>query len=84
MTRFNDERVRFDNTGVTMNPTDGAGITQSLYIGQMRAVDEQEAPKSKKARKRELKAKRQKFGDACSADFKGPWASYEGMEEFKD
>lgn len=58
MTRFNDERVRFDNTGVTMNPTDGAGITQSLYIGQMRAIDDQEVPKSKKARKRELKAKR--------------------------
>ena len=39
---------------------------------------------SKKARKRELKAKRQKFGDACKADFQGPWANYEGMEEFKN
>lgn len=27
--------------------------------------------------------KRQKFGDAASGDFKGPWAIYEGMEEFK-
>ena len=33
VSRFNDERVRFDNTGLTMNPTDGAGITSSLYIG---------------------------------------------------
>ena len=48
------------------------------------AATEDAQPKSKKQRKRELKAKRQAYGDACSADFRGPWASYEGMEEFKD
>ena len=33
ISRFNDERVKFDNTGLSMNPTDGAGITSSLYVG---------------------------------------------------
>ena len=27
--------------------------------------------------------KRQKFGDAATGEFQGPWATYEGMEEFK-
>ena len=35
VSRFNDERVRFDDTGLSMNPTDGAGITSSLYVGQL-------------------------------------------------
>ena len=30
-----------------------------------------------------MKTKREKFGEACSGDFKGPWALYEGMGEFK-
>jgi hypothetical protein len=38
---------------------------------------------SRKAKRRELKMKRQKFGDAAKGDFQGPWATYEGMEEFK-
>lgn len=38
---------------------------------------------SRKAKRRELKMKRQKFGDAATGDFQGPWATYEGMEEFK-
>ena len=36
VSRFNDERVKFDTTGISMNPTDGAGITSSLYVGSMR------------------------------------------------
>jgi len=36
VSRFNDERVRFENTGISMNPTDGAGITSSMYVGQQR------------------------------------------------
>jgi hypothetical protein len=38
---------------------------------------------SRKAKRREMKMKRQKFGEAASGDFQGPWATYEGMEEFK-
>lgn len=49
-------------------------------IGRDRGADEQ---RSKKAKRKELKKTRQKFGEACSGDFKGPWAIYEGMEEFK-
>ena len=70
----------FDNKGTAMNPSDGAGITSALMIGRDRAADEQ---RSRKAKRRELKKTRQKFGDACSGDFKGPWAIYDGMEEFK-
>lgn len=66
-----------------MNPTDSAGITSSMYVGQQRDNSEQ-ISQSKKARRRELKAKRQKFGEAWKADFQGPWATYEGMEEFKN
>ena len=36
VSRFNDERVKFENTGVSMNPTDGAGINSSMYVGQQR------------------------------------------------
>ena len=66
-----------------MNPTDSAGITSSMYVGQQRD-NSQQMSQSKKARRRELKTKRQKFGEACKADFQGPWATYEGMEEFKN
>lgn len=48
VSRFNDERVRFDNTGVSMNPTDGAGITSSLYVGQVREDAQSMAQKSKR------------------------------------
>ena len=78
--KFNEQRVMFDNTGTAMNPTDGAGITSALMIGQDRGAGEQ---RSRKAKRRELKKTRQKFGEACSGNFKGPWAIYEGMEEFK-
>lgn len=72
--------MRFDNTGVAMNPTDGAGITSSLMVGNGQGAQEE---RSRKAKRKEMKMKRQKFGEACSGDFKGPWAIYEGMEEFK-
>ena len=64
-----------------MNPTDGAGVSSKMFIGKDRTLNQE--PMSKKARRKMLKAKRQKFGDACKADFNGPWATYEGMEEFK-
>jgi hypothetical protein len=41
VTRFNDERVKFDNTGISMNPTDSAGITSSMYVGQQRDNSQQ-------------------------------------------
>lgn len=37
---------------------------------------------SKKAYKKELKKKRQRQGDASQGDFMGPWAVYEGMDQF--
>ncbi len=64
VSRFNDERVRFDNTGLSMNPTDGAGVTSSMYVGQMRsqqdgaAASDSMAQMGKKAKRREMKAKR--------------------------
>jgi hypothetical protein len=39
--------------------------------------------KSRKALRRELKLKRQKTGDAATGEFQGPWAIYEGQEQFK-
>lgn len=63
-----------------MNPSDGAGITSALMVGNTKGVGEE---RSKKSKRKEMKMKRQKFGEACSGDFKGPWAIYEGMEEFK-
>jgi hypothetical protein len=38
---------------------------------------------SRKAYRKELKRSRQKAGDAASGEFQGPWAIYEGMEQFK-
>ena len=40
--------------------------------------------KSRKQRRRELKAQREKQGDVGNADFKGPWANYKGMEQFTE
>jgi hypothetical protein len=37
---------------------------------------------SRKQKRREIKIKREKQGDVASADFKGPWATYQGMEKF--
>ena len=39
--------------------------------------------KSRKAYRKELKRTRQDAGDAASGEFQGPWAMYEGMENFK-
>lgn len=39
--------------------------------------------KSRKAYRKELKKKRLRHDDASTGDFMGPWAIYEGMEEFK-
>ena len=63
-----------------MNPSDGAGITSVMMVGNGKGVQEE---RSRKAKRKEIKKNRQKFGEACSGDFKGPWAIYEGMEEFK-
>jgi hypothetical protein len=45
---------------------------------------DQVAPKSKKQLKRERKATREAEGDPAEiGGYKGPWANYAGMEEFK-
>ena len=36
--RFNEQRVKFDNTGMAMNPSDGAGITSALMVGKEKGV----------------------------------------------
>ena len=33
ISRFNEQRVLFDNSGQALNPTDGSGITTSIYVG---------------------------------------------------
>ena len=38
---------------------------------------------SRKAYRKELKKKRMRSGDPASGNFQGPWAIYEGMEQFK-
>lgn len=58
-----------------MNPTDGA---LAQFVGQSREQGEM----SRKQKRRELKKQREKQGDVASADFKGPWATYAGMEKF--
>lgn len=77
----------FQNKGFALNPSDGAGINSNLFVGQKREEGQeekvQEKPQSRKSKRREMKLKREKFGEACSGDFKGPWALYEGMGEFK-
>jgi hypothetical protein len=39
--------------------------------------------KSRKALRKELKRTRQAVGDAATGEFAGPWAIYEGQEQFK-
>ena len=34
--------------------------------------------------KKERKMKRQKAGDPSDENYKGPWAEYDGMEEFRN
>ena len=33
--------MKFDNTGIAMNPSDGAGITSALMIGKEKGVQEE-------------------------------------------
>ena len=45
-------------------------------------LDKDTLIKSKKQKKRDIKSLRQAGGNPLDADFKGPWAVYEGMEEY--
>ena len=49
--RFNEQRVMFDNTGIAMNPSDGAGISSVLMVGSGKGVEE---AGSKKAKRKEI------------------------------
>lgn len=49
----------------------------------MEASVENTLSKNRKAYKKELKKKRQRSGDPASGDYLGPWAIYDGMEQFK-
>jgi len=59
-----------------------------VYSNQVNKLDmdasvENLLSKRRKEYKKELKMKRQKQGDPSSGTFMGPWAIYDGMEEFK-
>ena len=47
--------MKFDNTGVAMNPSDGAGITSALMVGKDKGVKEE---RSRKAKRKEMKKNR--------------------------
>lgn len=81
--QFRDQMHSFQNKGYALNPSDGAGITSNLFVGQKREgilaegveegeggqQEQEEKPISRKAKRRELKKLRQKFGEAHSGDF---------------
>jgi hypothetical protein len=68
-----------------MNPSDNSARVFSSHIRTFdgESTVEGGVSQSRKAYRKALKRTRQKAGDAASGDFQGPWALYEGMEQFK-
>lgn len=89
--KFHEQYHNFENFGYALNPSDNAGILgarKMVYSNTVNKIDldanvENGLSKERKEYKMELKKKRQKAGDPASGDFMGPWAIYEGMEQFK-
>ena len=88
--KFHEQFHNFENFGHAINPSDNAGLggRKTVFSNTVKKLDteanvENALSKERKEYKVELKKKRQKFGDAASGEFMGPWAVYEGMEHFK-
>ncbi|TNV80538.1 hypothetical protein FGO68_gene16839 [Halteria grandinella] len=85
--KFHEQFHNFENFGHALNPSDNSH-SALVFSNHVEKVDteanvEGGAGKSRKAYRKELKRTRLAAGDAASGDFQGPWAIYEGMEQFK-
>lgn len=93
---FSEQFYNYRTYGVVMNPENGGDKylkKREGLLGAFEDIDADEvignrmsvyAASSKQEREltKAIKAKRVKAGDASSADYMGPWAYYEGEEQF--
>lgn len=85
--KFDEQFYTFENFGYAQDPTVGKS-ENVVHAGEYRKVDFESnahGPKTKESLefKKQLRAKRKREGEAGKEDFLGPWAFYEGEEDFR-
>mmetsp|Transcript_11593 Transcript_11593/g.13161 ORF Transcript_11593/g.13161 Transcript_11593/m.13161 type:complete len:453 (-) Transcript_11593:218-1576(-) len=85
--KFDEQFYTFENFGHAQDPTFNRG-GNVISAEQYRKVDygkDAHGPNSKEALeyKKQLRKKRKKEGEPGKADYLGPWAFYEGEEDFR-
>jgi hypothetical protein len=86
---FKEQLYTYNAYGFAQDPTD---FSQNKVVGNIDKFSDdnqsksvfQGSSKSQKEYKKSLKSKRMKYGDPGSGDFQGPWAIYEGEQQFKN
>jgi hypothetical protein len=86
---FKEQLYTYNAYGFAQDPTD---FSHSKIIGNVQKYSDDNqsksvflgSSKSQKEYKKNLKMKRMKYGDPGSGDFQGPWAIYEGEQQFKN
>jgi hypothetical protein len=86
---FKEQLYTYNAYGFAQDPTD---FSQNKIVGNVQKYTDDNqtksvflgSSKSQKEYRKNLKMKRGKYGDPGSGDFQGPWAIYEGEQEFKN
>jgi hypothetical protein len=86
---FKEQLYTYNAYGFAQDPTD---FSQNKIIGNVQKYTDGNqtksvflgSNKSQKEYRKNLKMKRTKYGDPGSGDFQGPWAIYEGEQQFKN
>jgi len=85
--KFHEQYHTFQNFGHAQDPTSnrGGNIVQAEQYRKVNYAQEAHGPKTKETMeyKQNLRKKRKKAGEAGEANFLGPWAFYEGEEDFR-
>lgn len=83
---FHEQYYSYNSFGMSTRPTDYSNVNDliqtSSNIDTYKSVFATSS-KSQKDYSRKLKHRREKYGDPSLGNFKGPWACYQGEEDFK-
>lgn len=85
--KFDEQFYTFENFGHAQDPTvnRGGNVIHGEGVRKVDFTKDAHGPKSKETLeyKKQLRKKREREGEAGKADFLGPWAFYEGEEDFR-